>query len=287
MICRNCKNEMINPVKVRRGSICQHCYDGLPESVKVNITHFSLKHIKQIQELVNEPEEQGLVSCGTFRACRTAIQVNEKEFKIKNLSSVKLNFHPASLGINPGTVVGTLTVVIDTKVPHYMFEEPLYRKEVTASYRINGKNVTYGYSYKIEKLFACIQKCLDDGSQDLTAYLDEYESAVKRNQQEKEKKKAQSGASASGQKRQSEGTSQKGQAHQNNTDRNGANNHRTAESPLDEAKRLFNVTAPYTKADIKKIRNRLMKMYHPDVGGSEEMCKKVNEAYALLLKYVY
>ena len=286
MICKNCRNEIINPVRVKNGSICQHCYDSLPESVKVNADHFTLKQIKQIQGLVNEPEEQALASCGTFKVCRTAIQINGKEFKIKNLSGVRLNFHPNGLGMSLGTAVGTLTVVIDTKVPHYMFEEPFYPKEVTASYRINGKNVTYGYSYAIEKLFVCIQKCLSEQSEDLSKYIEEYQEAVKRNNQEKkEKKDAQNRGFSSNQKRQSESTSTK-QEHtssQSNTSNNGDT--QKPKTPFDEAKALFSVELPYTTTEIKRKRNALIKKYHPDLGGSEEMCKKINEAYTLLLKF--
>lgn len=284
MICKNCKNEIINPVRVKNGSICQHCYDSMPESVKININHFTLKQIKQIQELVNEPEEQPIASCGTFKVCRTAIQVNGKEFKIKNLSGVRLNFHPNALGMSLGTAVGTLTVVIDTKFPHYMFEEPFYSKEVTASYRINGKNVTYGYSYAIEKLFACIQKCLNEESNEMTKYINEYQEAVKRNTKEKEeeqRKKTQNRGFSSNQKRQSESSE-----HQHHTNEDKKEEDKKPKSPFDDAKALFNVELPYTKTDIKRIRNELIKKYHPDLGGSEEMCKKINEAYTLLLKFV-
>ena len=55
---------------------------------------------------------------------------------------------------------------------------------------------------------------------------------------------------------------------------------------LDEAKSIFNVELPFTEEEIKEKRNLLIKKYHPDnPGGSEEMCKKINECYAILYKY--
>ena len=55
---------------------------------------------------------------------------------------------------------------------------------------------------------------------------------------------------------------------------------------LEEAKSIFNVEIPFTEAEIKEKRNLLIKKYHPDnPEGSEEMCKKINECYAILYKY--
>ncbi len=59
-----------------------------------------------------------------------------------------------------------------------------------------------------------------------------------------------------------------------------------AETARDEAETIFMVKHPYSEAEIKSKRNMLLKKYHPDnAEGSEEMCKKINECYALLLKY--
>ncbi len=60
-----------------------------------------------------------------------------------------------------------------------------------------------------------------------------------------------------------------------------------ANARLDEAKAFFGVDIPFTMEEIKQRRNQLIKKYHPDnPGGSEEMCKKINECYALLVRYV-
>ena len=55
---------------------------------------------------------------------------------------------------------------------------------------------------------------------------------------------------------------------------------------LNEAKSIFNVELPFSEEEIKEKRNILIKKYHPDnPGGSEEMCKKINECYKILYKY--
>ncbi|MCR5249845.1 MAG: J domain-containing protein [Lachnospiraceae bacterium] len=61
---------------------------------------------------------------------------------------------------------------------------------------------------------------------------------------------------------------------------------RESNEALEEAKSIFNVEIPFTEAEIKEKRNLLIKKYHPDnPEGSEEMCKKINECYAILYKY--
>ncbi len=59
-----------------------------------------------------------------------------------------------------------------------------------------------------------------------------------------------------------------------------------ADSAREEAETIFMVKYPYDEAEIKSKRNMLLKKYHPDnPEGSEEMCKKINECYAVLMKY--
>lgn len=48
------------------------------------------------------------------------------------------------------------------------------------------------------------------------------------------------------------------------------------------AQELFEISPPYTAAELKKRRMDLLKKVHPDVGGSNMMAKMVNEAYELL-----
>ncbi len=66
------------------------------------------------------------------------------------------------------------------------------------------------------------------------------------------------------------------------------NAQRTSQSmSLQKARQLLRLKETYTVSELKKARNVLMKQFHPDNGrnGSEEVCKKINEAYTLLAKY--
>lgn len=54
---------------------------------------------------------------------------------------------------------------------------------------------------------------------------------------------------------------------------------------LERAEELFGVTAPYTRGQVRDARNKLLKTHHPDLGGSEELAKRINAAYELLVKH--
>lgn len=53
-----------------------------------------------------------------------------------------------------------------------------------------------------------------------------------------------------------------------------------------EAQKLFNMDSSYTEDELKKKFRELSKIHHPDIGGSEDMMKKINAAYATLKKNV-
>ena len=49
-----------------------------------------------------------------------------------------------------------------------------------------------------------------------------------------------------------------------------------------EALNLFGFTGSFTEESLRKKYLELSKKYHPDMGGSDEMMKKVNAAYVAL-----
>jgi len=57
------------------------------------------------------------------------------------------------------------------------------------------------------------------------------------------------------------------------------------QSELEKAKTLFMVSDGYSVEEIKKIRNRLIKSFHPDGNDvGDEYAKKINNAYDVLIK---
>lgn len=68
--------------------------------------------------------------------------------------------------------------------------------------------------------------------------------------------------------------------------RQSNNNRKNDNEALRDARLIFRLGEKYTKEDVKKARNELIKKYHPDMGGSEEFAQKINDAYDLLIKEV-
>lgn len=61
----------------------------------------------------------------------------------------------------------------------------------------------------------------------------------------------------------------------------------TAYTAYQEALALYMLSEPFTKAELKKQRNRLLKSFHPDEGDSQTMvyAQKINKGYETLLQY--
>lgn len=292
MQCRVCKCKIAknDEVKVKGGYICSSCYNSFPDSIKMYITDFTVGQLTKLSKIIYPATSKMLIRSGDLKICRNSISIKNTEFMLKDLRSLKLNFHPSGTGRHPNTVYGTITVVIETKSPHFLIEEPFFDHEITVGYGINGKVIYYYYSYEIEKLFEVMEKCLKDGSQDATPYLDEYQMAImkedelKKKKEEAQQKKKEEEKQKAEEKRRRQEEKRREEKKQRENTQNKDTRHKM--SPFEEAKALFGVELPYTKEQLKSARNTLLKKYHPDnKGGSVEMCKKINESYALLKKF--
>lgn len=292
MQCKICRSriEKENGVKTKNGFICQSCFSLLPDSVKLNIESFTARQILKLSKILHVLDSKPWVKSGTFGVTKDGICIKNVEFKIWDLRKVKLNFHPSRIGEHPNTVVGTITVVIETKSPHFIIEEPFFPCEITVVYGINGTEIHYYYSYEIEKLLLAIQNCIEDGAPNMAPYIDKYQKAV-HNEEELQKRKAEAEERI---KKKKEEEKKKEEAEKKKKEENNKNqqkktgNEKKPEylSPFEEAKIMFGVEIPYTKSQIKKLRNDLIKKHHPDNNnGSEDMCIKINNYYKLLMKF--
>jgi len=54
---------------------------------------------------------------------------------------------------------------------------------------------------------------------------------------------------------------------------------------LEEARKILKLPKKTTRKEIIEQYRKLAKEYHPDHGGSEELIKKLNFAYELLMEY--
>lgn len=54
---------------------------------------------------------------------------------------------------------------------------------------------------------------------------------------------------------------------------------------LEEARKILNLPKRTTRREIIEKYRKLVKKYHPDKKGDEELTKKINEAYEILMEY--
>ena len=54
---------------------------------------------------------------------------------------------------------------------------------------------------------------------------------------------------------------------------------------IEEARKILKLPKKTTRKEIIENYRKLAKEYHPDHGGSEELIKKLNYAYELLMEY--
>lgn len=63
----------------------------------------------------------------------------------------------------------------------------------------------------------------------------------------------------------------------------------TVHEEIAKALALFNMTLPFTLSELKKAHRSLVKKHHPDINKDikcQEMMRHINEAYAILKKFV-
>lgn len=272
MVCGVCRKAAVNYKKIKRGNICEQCYRNLPISVQASADQFTAAQLKSLSGIIHMPTESDNRSVWAYsgnrhlKFTRDAVWLGHVLIYVKDLRSIRLDFHAKGLAKDPNTVIGIITVVLETKSPHFLMEEPLSKNDVCLNYRINGCEITYEFPYHLDHLIHYVQIALASGA----ATLDDAKRKMEEKKQEEERHRAEEEKNRQDQKARS----------QNNT----AN---TSKSPFDAAKKLFGVELPYTKQELKRIRNRLIleRNAHPDIGGSDEAFKEIQGAYELLLKY--
>lgn len=279
MVCGVCKRTAVNRNKIKRGVICEQCLRSLPESVQASADQFTAAQIRSLIQIVHTPAEADYKTIWAYSGNRNlkfskdAMWLGQRLIRIKDLRSIRLDFHAKGIAKDPNTVTGIITLVIETKSPHFLMEEPITKNDICISYRISGCEITYEYPYYLDHLIHTVQMCIASGADTFDEAKAKMEARKRYEEQckaEEEKKRR----------------AQEGQTH---TKRNASSAHNTshAQSPFDAAKKMYGVELPYTKQELKKIRNRLIleKKAHPDIGGSDELFKEIQSAYELLLKY--
>lgn len=263
--CKICGNTVEGQYeKLKKGWICKACLDRLPYGVRTSIHDFTDSQIRELLKIVRPFQRSKSVwrFCGNLKVCYDSIVLNGYEYLLKDLLSVKLNFHPKEIGRLPDTATGVISAVIETKDPHFLIEEAFISGKTTAQYIITGMDIIYHFSSDLEYTLKAVQDAIRNGD-----YL--IKEAIHH-----EEKKEQSAGKQSHKTYRWQKTKTEKPKEENLT-------------PLEAAMKLLGVERPYTKADLRKKRNQYLanNHVHPDDGGSEEAFQKLQDAYELLLKF--
>lgn len=277
--CKICENKTLDgKIKIKGGHICQRCYTLLPQGVRNSISSFSatqLKQIKKISRKANPPDDNVWKISGHFKVGANAIYLNGTEYQVKNLRSVRLNFHPRDLGHSPNTALGMPSIVIETKDPHILIEETFQDDICEVEYIISGMNITYLFSREIDYVISCVQKAIDRE----IPFIPEAKRDMDREKQEQEARRRNEYARQRAEKAKQEEKRRRESERRKKQKRD--------ETPLEAALRIYGLQQPFSLESLKQRRNLLLKTQpiHPDNGGTNERFKEFQSAYEILLKF--
>ena len=245
MICKLCGKDTIEKKQIKDGYICPECYRVLPRSFRDNAKKITIKQLSSAKKIIKPKYSKPWAICESVKICNTSIQIDNWEIELKNIKSIKLNFHPKNSGSKDGYVYGVVTLLIETTEPKIQIEEPFISTEIR--YYISGKDISYSYPTNIQQMFTNIQQVIDEGTFEMLKFKPNKEEYHKHQQ-----------ANRNGGKRMTE---------------------------FERAKTLYEVEIPFTVEEINKKKKELMKKYHPDLGGDTEKAIEINAAYDLLVKF--
>lgn len=247
-------------IKIKYGSACTTCYGRLPLGVRMSRDKFTAPQIRELQKVASpvRSKQRIWIRYGGFSVSDRAVVLNGTEYRIPDLESVSLGFHPHAVGQKPGTAYGTITVVLVLKKPHILIEEMISDKDLEAGYTITGMDISYQFPKILETAVRAVMKAVTNKNGLVLEAL-RYFSAAE---------------SASGKDAGGTAGQQKKEAQENRT-------------PYEQALDMFQVQRPFTKEELRRKRNQYITAnhIHPDDGGNGEAFRKVQEAYGLLIKF--
>lgn len=248
--------------KIKYGMICSSCYRRLPLGVRGNVWEFTGSQLKELLKKIKPAGKEGRcwVRYGGLLVCEGSIILNGIVYQLKDLESLRLNFHPNRIGTVTGTAAGILSLVITLKQPHLLVEEMLSAEGLQLRYYISGMEITYRYPDALDRALQCVSKAIAEGRHvipEAVRYFDSF-----RSRGEKTGKKTREDSKA------------------------GKENGREL-TRFEAAMQMFGLERPFTKEDLRKKRNQYItnNHIHPDDGGTEDAFRKVQEAFTLLSKF--
>lgn len=305
MKCNVCNNKILDENKqiiLKRGRICKQCFRELPKPIRDHIDEYTAGQVKYLKKTITKVDPMN-----TW--CRTNslimglgddyIYLKGYKIPISEVKAFRFVFHPVAEGKKPNVSIGRITAEITLKKRGVLLSCEFSDKMVEAVYRITKNNIIYFLPVDAEFLEKTITEALRNGQDFVEAKKAALKSKEKWDQKKAQAEKAKREEAEAAARRAKEKAERDRKAQQSREEKarreeeqrrrerqqQEQRRRQSSKSPLDNAKDLFHVEMPFTKEQIKTIRNELLKKHHPDAGGSLEKCQEINTAYDLLLKF--
>lgn len=321
MECAICGNTVAR-TPIKNGAICDECLFNLPRCARKNLNNITKKDIVKLKGLCSKIGAPAMITYNeNLAVCDTGILFSGCYFPFEKLKDAKLIFHPHTHVLDQ-VFMGTVTLEIIT-INKIIMEDIV--KENGEGILRNANKHAFSFEPVLEKVDIMIRECvklhkkaheqrfyeeLIEFDRNARAYdrqeaERQWEEKNRREREERERayeeyQKAQQSSRHSNGAYENSGDSygyssrQENQYSHNSGYRSGddgsssgqkANKKSTSAPTYEEALLFFGLKSGFTQEELKKHRNMLMKLYHPDGNGSDEMSKKVNVCYSILEKY--
>lgn len=258
--------------KIKNGYICRDCYDMQLDCVRNNIKELRNKEIFGINTIIHKATSKCWLRYGEFKLSNESICVKDWEISLRDVEAIRLDFQPLyqSRLCSRSVAYGNIILEIETKHPHIVIREIILSKDVI--YSISGRNIFYKFDGMLQTIVSMLQKNLHNqvyNARSIYNYFKQQEEDAKREEERKAKQRQ----------------------YKQNTRNSRQEKHRERtcsenKLALEEAMKTLGISKPFTIEQLKKIRKQLAVKYHPDQGGSVEMCAKINAAFDLLKDHV-
>lgn len=318
MRCKICGRNSPRYAKIRKGVICEDCYDSMPRLIKDNVYDLTSRQILNSCRIMKRTSDRkgywayvGMWDDeNPILFANDRLSVKDTEILYSDLDDISLVFHPVSRQLG-NHVSGRSVLRIKTLKPKIILEIELPFKgysldaEESIRYDIYGDEISYRF-YGIDKYVVKIvkeiisgqRKGLDEVKERYLSMLDDLERTgdntrsyciteeerqfrenLKNKKESEERERQQRYNEERSRRSRGEWSSSSGRRE------NTGNSSTSADSMLDKAKKMFGLEIPFSERELKEKRNKLIRSAHPDEGGSNEAASLINEYYDILKRF--
>ena len=275
MKCKVCGNKTDKSYNIRNGKICDSCYNKLPLSIQHDLHHLTSDQIRAFIASIPAVHENPWVIAKNVELTDSYITINNIKYGYDNIEYIYVKFHPEEV-LADTFASGYISIVMTLKAPHILISEEVLGN-VGVKYMISNRNIRY--SAKEISRYQQITNSLNDYIHDQISLM-EFKAVFEKTQGQKQKDAQRDSQN----KRQESAGNNQNTYHQSQANGSGQSQRRRRSGGMSKetALTIMQIKEPFTAEELKKKRNELIKVCHPDNGGSKEASEKLMEAYDLL-----